>query len=126
MDIVFILDDDEDILFVLEYWLVNEGYEVHTFTNSNDMMQFLDICTPDIMLVDINLNGEDGREVCMMMRRERNYNSPILHISANSFLYDNVITAYANGFIAKPFDLTELTKVIAFYISNAATPHTSL
>ena len=55
VNVVFILDDDEDILFILNYWLKDAGYDVHVFTNSKDMVQQLETCTPDIMLLDINL-----------------------------------------------------------------------
>jgi DNA-binding response OmpR family regulator len=115
---IFILDDEEDILFVLNYWLVNAGYEVHVFTNSKDMVRLLDTCMPDIMLLDINLPGEDGREVCKMLRKERHYDKPILHISANRYLYDTGSGSCADGFIAKPFDLKELTKVVDSFLSK--------
>ena len=118
MRIVFILDDDEDILFVLKFWFLKAGYDVHVFTNSTDMIQLLDTCIPDIMLLDINLYGEDGREVCIMLRKRYNYQKPILHISANRYLYDIASCVCADGFIAKPFNLEELTKVVDSYISK--------
>ena len=116
MGTVFILDNEEDILFVLKYWLENEGYDVHVFTNSNDMVRALDKCMPDIMLLDINLPGKVGREVCKMMRKERLYDKPILHISANRYLFDTASITRADGFIAKPFNLKELTNVIDSFL----------
>src|SRR4051794_10725079 len=118
MGTVFILDNEEDILFVLKYWLENEGYDVHVFTNSNDMVRVLDKCMPDIMLLDINLPGKVGSEVSKMMRKERQYDKPILHISANRYLGDNASTTCTDGFVAKPFNLKELTHVINSFISK--------
>jgi DNA-binding response OmpR family regulator len=120
MGVIFILDDEEDILFVLDYWLNSAGYKVYVFSHSKPMMELLGTCKPDIMLLDINLRGEDGREVCKTVRKEYNYTKPILHISASQNLYDHNFCA--DGFIAKPFDLNELTKVIDSYISSGALP----
>jgi len=118
MSSIFILDDDEDILFVLNYWLLNAGYEVHVFTNLKDMLLLFNTCLPDIMLLDINLPGEDGREVCKMMKKELHYNKPILHVSANPYLFDNTSCYCADGIIAKPFDLEELTTIVGAFISK--------
>lgn len=115
---MFILDDDGDILFILKYWLSHAGYDVHVFTRSADMLQPLNEYSPDMMLLDINLPGEDGREVCRMMRIKLHYYKPILHISANHFLYDATAGSCANGFIAKPFDLKEVTKTVDSFITK--------
>jgi DNA-binding response OmpR family regulator len=100
------------------YIIINREYNVQTFSKSTDMFRLLDRCIPDIMLLDINLTGEDGREICKAMRTERNYNKPILYISGNQYTLEKVLGSCANGFIAKPFDLKEFTKVVESFIAN--------
>ena len=42
METIFIVDDEEDLLQSLQFYLQQEGYEVKTFTKSKDMMEALE------------------------------------------------------------------------------------
>ncbi len=78
---VLVVDDEEDFLFTMEYWLKSKGYEVKT---ANDGFQAIDIAKefdPNIIILDINMPGIDGVET---LRRIREFNKevPVLIITA--------------------------------------------
>ncbi len=59
---------------------------------------------PDIILLDIMLPGMDGWQICREIRK--NYNTPILMITAKSEVFDKVLGLElgADDYIVKPFD----------------------
>jgi two-component system OmpR family response regulator len=118
MSTILILDDEEDILTILKLWFKRKGYRVHVFTDSKAMCQSFEKCSPDLVLLDINLKGEDGREVCKTIRKELQYNKPVLHFSAYYDITESSIYPCADGFIAKPLDLEELTTTVNSFISR--------
>ncbi len=63
---------------------------------------------PDIILMDINLNGYDGRKICKELRDSSQFTIPIILFSAVPE-YNNTVSEYgANGFIDKPFEVRNL------------------
>ena len=117
-DTLYIIDDEEDILFSLFIWFKKIGYEVKTFSNSKDLLKNFGQQQPDLILLDVNLNGEDGREVCKVLKTELRCHAPVLLFSANPYNGENYKQCKAAGFINKPFTLTEISKVIASHITH--------
>ncbi len=65
---------------------------------------------PDLILLDVLLAGEDGRETCKQLKsNEQTYHIPVILISAHANLNNVRETCGADDYLAKPFRLKELT-----------------
>ena len=58
---LLVIDDNEDILFMLQAMLQHKGYKVSIKENTNDIEMYIKEISPDIILMDMLLSGADGR-----------------------------------------------------------------
>ena len=114
---LFIIDDEEDIRFSLYIWFKKMGYDVKTFSNSIELFKGCETEIPNLILLDVNLNGEDGREICRQLKSKPSFTVPVLLFSANPANGENYKQYAASDFISKPFSLTEISNIIASYIN---------
>lgn len=104
---ILIVDDESDIVIMLSRFFESKGYQVLTAINGVDSLKQIEH-NPDIILLDINMPGLDGLEVC---KRIRNHVScPILFLTAKIEDADKVKGFRVGGddYIVKPFSLVEL------------------
>lgn len=66
---VLVIDDDLDLLMLLERKLVQEGYDVETAVSLAEAEDLISFSTPDLVLLDINVQGEDGRQLCFKLKK---------------------------------------------------------
>jgi DNA-binding response OmpR family regulator len=106
--IIFIVEDEPDILELLRFNLKQEGYEVYSFSKGETMLERLSSTQPDLLLLDIMLPGMDGFEICKAIRKKHNF--PILFISAKQEEIDKILGLElgADDYITKPFSIREL------------------
>lgn len=115
---LFIIDDDEDIRFSLSIWFKKMGYDVKTFSNLQELLQGYEKEIPNLILLDVNLNGEDGRQICKYLKSELSLAALVLLFSANPANGEDYKQYEASDFISKPFSLTEISNVIASHINS--------
>ena len=104
---ILIADDETDIVIMLSRFFESKGYRVLTATNGIETLKQVEH-KPDIILLDINMPGLDGLEVC---ERIRNHVScPILFLTARIEDADKVkgFSVGGDDYIVKPFSLVEL------------------
>ena len=103
---ILIADDETDIVVMLSQFFQGKGYRILTATNGVETLKQVEN-NPDIILLDINMPGMDGLEVC---QRIRDYVScPILFLTARIEDADKVKGFSVGGdYIVKPFSLVEL------------------
>ena len=65
---ILIIDDDIDLLMLLERCLDKEGYAVETAASLAEAEEVLPQFLPHLVLLDINVNGEDGRKLCWKLK----------------------------------------------------------
>ena len=105
---VWIVDDQQDILDVVQIVLENEGFSVKTFLNGS-FVQEAHQEKPDMILLDILLSGEDGRELCRQLKsKKETSNIPVVLLSAHLNASNTYRECGANGFLEKPFHLDDL------------------
>jgi CheY-like chemotaxis protein len=91
------------------------GYETRAAYGSRPAIESLAQRLPDVILLDINLPGLDGIEVCRYLRRDpRTAEIPIIAISAeaNEETAARARKAGANAFLPKPIDMDALEKTL--------------
>ena len=115
---LFIVDDDYDILLSLGIWFRKMGYTVDTFENSRALFSALHQTVPDLILLDINLQGEDGREVCKLVKNDQKTNCPVILFSANYPALESCKDHCADGILHKPFELQEALQMVKSHMSS--------
>ena len=107
---LLLIDDDKDLLEVTQGLLKKRGYEVSIETNWEDALAKIETFKPQIILLDVFLNGVDGLEICKQIKSMPNTKDiPVLIFSAYPRVAESVIYEYgADDFIEKPFDVNDL------------------
>jgi two-component system OmpR family response regulator len=105
---LLIVDDDREIRSLLAEQLENVGYMVQTAANGAEMFSLLNSTSIDLIILDLNLPGEDGLTLCRETRSRRNV--PIIMLTARSEAVDRVIglEVGADDYLTKPFEPREL------------------
>ncbi|WP_158825792.1 response regulator [Mucilaginibacter lacusdianchii] len=117
---IVIFDDDEDILSICAYILEEQGWEVHTFTDCNNIVEKVSGIRPSVILMDNWIPDAGGIVATQTLKQnEELKNIPVVYFSANSDIQLLADHAGAETYLAKPFDLDELEKVINEVLEKA-------
>ena len=109
---IMIADDDPGIVDAVEMLLEFEGYTVSSTVDGATVLDMKDEL-PDLLLLDIWMSGEDGRDICKQLKKEAlTKNIPVIMISASRDIKESALAAGADDFLAKPFEMDELLKKI--------------
>lgn len=101
---IFIVEDDEMLVSLLENLIQKYGYETYSVKNFDRVLEDFEQLEPHLVLLDINLPRFDGYEWCRQIRTISN--CPILFISARDSKMDQVMALEygADDYLTKPFD----------------------
>lgn len=104
---ILVIDDEKMILNMLKRNFEMEGYSVFTAESAKEALKQLE-CHPDIILLDINMPGMNGMELCGLIREH--IACPILFLTARVSEQDKVNGLMVGGddYITKPFHMNEL------------------
>lgn len=109
---ILIVDDNEHTSQVVGMILSDKGYDVHSHSTGNDIINTVLKLNPDLILMDIMLGEYDGRELCTVLKdNEETADIPILLVSGAHDLHPQ--QNRADGFISKPFDMDYLLLRVA-------------
>ena len=106
--LVWIIDDDRSIRWVLEKALEKQAFQIRSFENADGIMAQLEQETPDAIISDIRMPGIDGLELLQKIQA-KHPEVPVIIMTAHSDL-DSAVTSYQGGafdYLPKPFDLNE-------------------
>ncbi len=110
LPVVLVVDDEEVIRSTIDLALRDE-YKVLQAINSTECMQLIDECKPDVILLDVILPGNDGYEICRILREDRDTcGIPIIFISGKTE-EESVVKGLelgAEDYLRKPFGSLEL------------------
>lgn len=113
--LVYIVEDDTSIRELEMYALKNSSFEVLGFENGAGFRTALEKRIPDIILLDIMLEQDDGLQILCDIRKSPQYrNIPVIMVSAKTSEIDAVkgLDMGADDYIAKPFGVMELVSRI--------------
>lgn len=116
---ILIADDEKDIVSMLSAFFAGKGYSVLTAANGGEALKQAER-QPDIILLDINIPGQNGLEICRRIRRH--VSCPILFLTARIEDADKVAGFAAGGddYIVKPFSLLELEARVQAHLRREA------
>jgi DNA-binding response OmpR family regulator len=102
---ILIVDDDVDLLMLLERQLKMEGYETETAISLTEAEQLVVYFDPHLVLLDINVRGEDGRQLCWKLKHQPVYRvAKVLIISGFDYSFARAILFGADDILPKPFE----------------------
>lgn len=111
MALIYIVEDDKNILEIEAYALKNAGYDVKGFGAAKMFLDALAECMPDLVLLDIMLPDDDGLQVVARLRRHPEYKKlPVIMVTAKTTELDKVkgLDFGADDYMTKPFGVMEL------------------
>jgi DNA-binding response OmpR family regulator len=110
---IVIFDDDEDIVSICKFILEEIGWEVFTFPDCINPLEKVGQIMPDIILMDNWLPDLGGVVTTQILKNVEEFkNIPIIFFSANNDIQTIAETAGADAFLPKPFDVSDLEKII--------------
>ena len=106
---VLVVDDEENITFLLGSALRHFGFDVTTASTGRQGLDAVRSFEPDLVLLDVMLPDLDGFEVCRRMRQDGE-RVPVLFLTARDATEDRVrgLTLGGDDYVAKPFSLEEV------------------
>jgi two-component system cell cycle response regulator len=108
---IFVVDDDEALLQTLGWILKDKGYDVVSLPNGDDLLERIEVESPDLMLLDIMMPKIDGLQLLEGLKADDRWTDlPILMLSSMPPEEATVksLNLGATDYIAKPFRVREL------------------
>jgi DNA-binding response OmpR family regulator len=116
--IVVVVEDDESIRDILQLILEREGYSTINCRDGSDILIGA-IEIPDLYMIDRQLSGADGLEICKFLKQQHSTRDvPIIILSATPGIENIAKNAGADVFIEKPFSKNHLVQTVQSLINN--------
>lgn len=112
---IYCVEDDSNIRELVVYTLNTTGMSARGFEDGKAFMEALAFETPELILLDIMLPGEDGLEILRKLKGSaKTKEIPVIMVTAKSAEYDKVIglDGGADDYVTKPFGMMELVSRI--------------
>lgn len=107
-----VVDDDEDIVYLLRHLLLRDGLIVHTATNGRDARDFIANSKPtDIVIMDLMMPYVSGAELITQIRESRDWKDVPVVVLSGKVTERDVVHAFeigANDYVTKPYNPQEL------------------
>jgi Response regulators consisting of a CheY-like receiver domain and a winged-helix DNA-binding domain len=113
------VDDSPAILKEISRYLENENFNLVTINEPVKAVMSIIRHKPDLILLDLNMAGIDGYELCRIIRNNSMFkNIPIIFVTSNKGIIDKVKARFvgASGYLTKPFTRTELLNIIFMHL----------
>lgn len=116
---IHIVEDDEDIRYIVGYILTDMGFEIKLSETIADFRsQMKESTPPDLILLDVMLPDGNGLDLCLELKKARDTRRiPIIIMSAHATQDYVLQLSCAEDFISKPFDLEYFTAVIKKHLA---------
>lgn len=112
---IYCVEDDSNIRELVVYTLNTTGLQAKGFEDGKSFMEALALETPELVLLDIMLPGEDGLTILDRLKKSaKTRNIPVIMVTAKGAEYDKVVglDAGADDYVSKPFGMMELVSRI--------------
>ncbi len=123
MQKIYLIEDDENIRDLIVYALESAEFAPSAFENGACFFEALQRETPDLVLLDIMLPGEDGLAILKRLRGAASTEHlPVIMVTAKGSEYDRVrgLDLGADDYIIKPFSVLELISRVKALLRRTA------
>ncbi|MEO8891551.1 MAG: response regulator [Coleofasciculaceae cyanobacterium] len=118
---LMVVDDTVANLRLLVNLLTENGYKVRAASNGKLAVSSVQLCAPDLILLDILMPGLNGYEVCRQLKADvKTKDIPIIFMSAINDVFDKVQAFEVGGidYITKPFQVEEVLVRVNIHLEN--------
>ncbi|WP_423146065.1 response regulator [Rubrolithibacter danxiaensis] len=106
---ILCIDDENLTLETVELILTKAGYYVQTSLSGKNVFDQIKSFQPDLILLDIVLADEDGRDICRNIKNNPSTKTiPVIILSAHPEVFQTIIDNCANDVVSKPFEIDQL------------------
>ena len=102
---ILLVDDEPDVIEIIKYNLLQEGYNVKTASNGKEAIKKAEKTTPHLIIMDVMMPEMDGIEACEYLRKNPNFNDTIimfLTARGEDYSYVAAFDAGADDYVTKP------------------------
>lgn len=116
---ILLVDDDIDLLMLLERKLQKTGYVIESAASLPEAEYVSSLFKPDAVLLDINVAGDDGRQLCWKLKNTgENRGVKVILTSGYNYTINRQLLFGADDFLAKPFQSEFLLQKIEALLSS--------
>ncbi|CAM4041604.1 response regulator transcription factor [Rahnella bruchi] len=116
---ILLVDDHPAICFALKITLENKGDFCVTSSNGDRLLQQIHQSTPDLLLLDLELNGSDGLDMLPRIKQHFPNLKILIYTNQSAEVYaQRTLEAGADGFVNKNIDLEELDPICRLILAN--------
>ena len=109
---ILVVDDDADLRFISEKWLINAGYTVKTAANGAECMRTVFDFRPDLLVLDVMMPDSSGIDLCRKIKADPGLSMTyIILVSGKKNSPEDIsegLETGADGYLVKPVDPREL------------------
>jgi CheY-like chemotaxis protein len=105
--LILVVDDNDAGLELVRFVLEIEGFRVETAGSSAEVLQHLEVTTPDLILMDVQLPGQDGLALTRQLKADpATAHIPIVALTAHAMDGDReqALAAGCSGYVTKPIN----------------------
>lgn len=117
---LMVVDDDSAIRAMLQTALEND-FTVVCFSNGDQVLRSIEIYSPRLLILDINIPGSDGYEICRKVRRQAELKKlPVLFmtIRKDDATFLKTLESGGDAVICKPFEMPDLRERIEYLLKS--------
>ena len=115
---ILVIDDNIDLTQIVSLLLMAEGYAVKVCNDLEEGLFCVYDWKPQILLLDVNIDGEDSRSFCQKIKAEKHEAIKVILMSGDESTLDYNEWNEADDFIAKPFDTNLLLQKISLHLTQ--------
>lgn len=119
-NLVLMVDDNPNNIQVLATIMADCGYDLGIAQNAHEVYQFLEVNSPELILLDVEMPDIDGYEVCATIKADPRFEDiPVIFLTVKSEM-DDIVKGFELGavdYITKPFNRKELISRVRTHIS---------
>ena len=122
---VLVVDDEPNIIEAITYNLKRAGFRTLTASDGQRALELAQRELPDLITLDVRLPGQDGWEVCRLLRHDlRTKRIPIIMLTVNSDEAEKIVGLElgADDYVTKPFSPKELVARVKAVLRRSTAP----
>lgn len=119
---ILLVDDEPEIVVLTKIILEKEGHKVRVAKNSTKCFEKLKVETPDLIILDVMMPGDNGWTVCKKIKEDKKTQDIPVAMFTVRTSDDSVEKSYesgANAHINKPFDRKEFLHIVRDLLAKA-------
>lgn len=120
---ILLVDDDIDLLMLLERKLQKSGYLIESAASLPEAEYVLSLFKPNLVILDINIAGDDGRQLCWKIKHSENTrDAKVILMSGYNYPVNGPLLFGADDYVAKPFQSEYLTNKVEALLNDQQEP----